>query len=120
MTDSATERRWALERFINGVDELETVLGEGAGPAVERVKGELLGAMAARDRGDREASLGSIARAMDELARLGDGLGGSEGDLMRRLSTALLSGLDAGDREIVELNLGRIEARAGLRKKRDD
>src|SRR5512139_2666187 len=79
------ERQWPLERLAQGIEELKTVLGAGSAARVDRVKHQLIEAMAARDRGDRTATLAAIAGAMAELASLGDGLDAAEGAMMRSL-----------------------------------
>ena len=107
------ERLWMIERFVGGIDELKTVLGADAAPVVDRAKMQLITAMAARDRGDREASILALAHAMADLATLGDRLGGAEGAMMRAVTGALIEGLARDDREQVERNLGIIQSQAG-------
>ncbi|MEE8312213.1 MAG: hypothetical protein V3R77_08145 [Candidatus Binatia bacterium] len=111
------ERLWPIERLVGGIDELRTVLGVDVGPAVDRVKAELLTAMAARDRGDRDAALLAMARGMGELASLGDRLGAAEGEMMRAVTSAFIGGMARDDREAVERNLKAIESRAGTPRK---
>jgi len=111
------ERQWPIERFVGGVDELKNVLGADVAPAVERTKAELIRAIAARDNGDRDAALVSIAKAMGELAGLGDRLGGAEGQMMRAVTAAFIGGLARDDRDTVERNLAKIESQAGTPRK---
>ena len=111
------ERLWALERFVGGIDELKTVLGADTAPVIDKVKHELIAAMAARDRGDRDAAVLSIARAMAELAALGDRLGGAEGAMMRAVTAALIEGLARDDREQIEQSLAVIQSNAGTPKR---
>ena len=111
------ERQWPIERLVGGIDELRTVLGADVGPAVDRVKAELIGAMAARDRGDRDEALTAIARGMGELAALGDRLGEAEGAMMRAVTAAFIGGMARDDRDAVESNLEAIESRAGTPRK---
>ena len=111
------ERQWMIERFVGGIDELKVVLGAQTAPVVDKAKQELIAAMAARDRGDRDASLVALARAMAQLATLGDVLGGSEGEMMRAVTAAFIEGLAREDREQVERTLGVIQAQAGTPKK---
>ena len=111
------ERLWALERFVAGIDELKTVLGAGAAPVVDKAKQLLIGAMAARDRGDRDACLVALAKAMAELAGLGDHLDGAEGKMMRFVTAAFIQGLARDDRDAVERNLSVIQSQAGTPKK---
>ena len=113
------ERLWALERFVGGVDELKTVLGVATAPVVEKAKQQLITAIAARDRGDRDASLAALAKAMADLATLGDRLGGAEGALMRAVTAAFIQGLARDDRDAVERNLSVIQSHAGTPKKKD-
>jgi len=114
---SRDERLWAIERFVGGIDELKTVLGPEAAPSVERAKHELVAAMAARDRGEGAEALTFLARAMGELAALGDRLGAAEGAMMRAVTAELVKGLAADDRDAVERNLALIQSQAGTPKK---
>jgi hypothetical protein len=111
------ERDWPIERFVGGIDELKTVLGTDTGPVIDKVKHELIAAMAARDRGDRDGALVALARAMADLAGLGDRLGGAEGAMMRAVTAALIGGLARDDREQVERSLQVIQSNAGTPKK---
>ena len=113
------ERLWALERFVGGIDELKAVLGADTGPIVDKAKQELIGAMAARDRGDRDGCLVALASAMAELATLGDRLGGPEGMMMRAVTAAFIQGLARDDRDAVERNLLVIQSQAGTPKKKE-
>jgi hypothetical protein len=106
-----------IERFVGGIDELKTVLGADAAPIIDKVKAELVAAMAARDRGDRDGAVLAIARGMAGLAALGDRFGGAEGAMMRAVTGALIEGLARDDREKVEHNLAIIQANAGTPKK---
>lgn len=110
------ERQWPLERLASGMEELKTVLGPGAASRVEGVKLQLLAAMAARDRGDRTATLTAIARAMAGLAELGDGLDAAEGAMMRAVAAGFIRGMAREDREQVERHLDVIQSRAGTPK----
>jgi hypothetical protein len=111
------ERAWPIERFVGGIDELKTVLGPDAAPVVDKVKHELIAAMAARDRGERDAAVAALARGMAALAGLGDALGGAEGAMMRAVTAAFIQGLARDDREQVERSLAVIQANAGTPKK---
>ena len=116
---ASDERLWALERFVGGIDELKTVLGADAAPVVDKAKQQLINAMAARDRGDRAATLLALATAMAELATLGDRLGGAEGAMMRAVTAAFIQGLARDDRDEVERNLGVIQSQAGTPRTKD-
>jgi len=111
------ERQWPIERLVGGIDELTTVLSAEVKPSVQRIKTELIGAMAARDRGDRDAALLAIAKAMNELAALGDRLGEAEGTMMRAVTAAFIGGMARDDQDAVERNLSAIESRAGTPRK---
>ena len=114
---SGDERLWAIERFVGGIDELKTVLGAEAAPAVDRAKTQLMAAMAARDRGAREDAILALARGMSELATLGDTLGAAEGGMMRAVTAELIRGLATEDKQAVEQNLAIIQSQAGTPKK---
>jgi hypothetical protein len=111
------ERQWPLERLIQGIDELNTVFGAEAVPAVQRVKQGLIRAMAARDRGDPQGTLREIAGAMGELAELGTRLDGAEGAMMRAVATGFVSSMANADRDEVERHMAIIESRTGAPKK---
>ncbi len=100
------------------LDELKTVLGVRVGPRVERAKSQLIAALAERDKGNREAAVLGVARAMGELATMGDELGAEEGALMRMVTAEFVKGLGRGDQAAVEENLNRIQSRAGTPEKR--
>ena len=60
-----------------------------------------------------------LAKAMADLATLGDRLGGAEGALMRAVTAAFIQGLARDDRDAVERNLSVIQSHAGTPKKKD-
>ena len=107
------EIQWPLERFLGGLDELKAVLGTEVAPTLGRVKEELIAAIAARDRGDRDGALVNLSRGMAALADLGDRLGGAEGAMMRTVTAAFITGLARTDQELIERNLKLIQAQAG-------
>ena len=74
---------------------------------------DLITAIAERDRGNRGAALTSLARAMAEIAQLGDRVGPAEGAMMRAVTAALISGLARADREEIERNFQIIQGQAG-------
>ena len=84
---------------------------------MDRAKSELMAAMAARDRGDRQEAILALARGMSQLAMLGDTLGSAEGAMMREVTGQLIKGLAAEDKEAVEQNLAIIQSQAGTPKK---
>ncbi len=108
---------WTVERLLDGLSDLERVLGSDCRQGIERARSELEAAAAARDRGERAAAAGLIASALTELAGLGDRLGATEGTLMRTLADAFVAGLARDDRTRVEDVLREIESRAGKRRK---
>lgn len=75
-----------IEHVLDGLEDLAGALGVGARPALSAVRTLLLDAMAARDRGDVEASFEAIRRAMDRLADLAGVLDPREAMLMRAVS----------------------------------
>ena len=111
------ERQGPIERVIGSLGELESVLGPDSTTAVGKVRELLTDALAERDRGDREDAVLSVARAMAELANLGDRIGGMEGQMMRALTGELIKGFAGDDRDAVERNLRAIESQAGTPKK---
>ncbi len=114
---SGESGHWTVERLLDGLSDLERALDGDCRPAIERARGELEAAAAARDRGQRAAAAGRIASALTELAGLGDRLGATEGALMRALADAFVAGLARDDRSRVEEVLREIESRAGKRRR---
>lgn len=87
----------ALEKVIAGLAELEVVLGTQVRPVISAVRATLVGAMAARDRGDVPAAMQRIGDAMDRLTRLADTLDPGEAALMRALAQNFRAALARGD-----------------------
>ncbi|MBI5504239.1 MAG: hypothetical protein HY899_05535 [Deltaproteobacteria bacterium] len=116
--DSDKERRWAMESFLGRLGELRVVLGDDVVPVLDRVRAELLAGLAARDRGDLPEAGVRLARAMAELATLGDRLGDAEGALMRVVTAEFIRSMAHGDADAMERGVDRIQARAGTPKKR--
>ena len=87
----------ALEQLIDGLSELEIVLGDAGRRVLRIAQARLTEAMAARDRGDPVASLQAIGAAMEELAALADSLDPNEGALMRIVAERFRSALLRGD-----------------------
>jgi len=109
-----------MESFLGSLDELKTVLGAGAAPAIEKAKAGLVAGLAKRDQGDVPAAVAHVAAAMAELAALGDRLGQAEGAMMRAITAQFVSALGRGDRQAIEENLERIQRNAGTAKKPGD
>jgi len=87
----------ALEAVVAGLEELETVLGKEIAPAIGAIRGLLIAAMAARDRGDAPGAVTHIGQAMDRLSTLADKLDPAEAVLMRALADRFRSALLRGD-----------------------
>jgi hypothetical protein len=114
---SSRERQWAMEGFLTRLDELRTVLGPAVGPSLDAAKAELAAALAARDRGDGDATKLALAKAMASIAALGDHLDAQEGALMRGLAGSFIQGMARGDRDAMETTLDSIQERTGTPKK---
>jgi len=110
----------ALESVVSRLGDLEVVLGAQAGPVVATVRSMLIGAMAARDRGDMPAAVGQISEAMDRLATLAESLDPAEATMMRALAenfrVALLRGDDAQAQQSAAL---MFEKSGATRRKKD-
>lgn len=76
----------AIETLATRMDELITVFGPAATPVIERVRQRLIGAMAARDRGDGDTAMSQIGSAMAELTQLAGTLDPAEAGLMRSVA----------------------------------
>jgi len=79
------------------LDELETLFGTKARPAIARLRASLLEALAARDRGDAPGALRSLRGGMDELARVVDDVDPQEAASMKILAAALEGALGRGE-----------------------
>jgi len=113
VSDNNSERRWPLEGFVNGLDELKTVIGSEAIPVIERIKVKLIEAMGARDSGRDDVALAAIAEAMTEIADLGRSLDAHEGLAMQGLAKQFMSSVARRDSGSIERDLSAIESRAG-------
>jgi len=107
-----------MESFVGRLGELRTVLGEEVAPVLEKVRAELLGALAARDRGDLPEAGVRLATAMAALATLGDRLDAGEGALMRAMTAEFIRSMARGDTDEMERGIDRIQARAGTPKQK--
>lgn len=87
----------ALESVLLRIDELPAVLGSFATPTIGLVRGALLEALAARDRGDQPAAVAAIGRAMDALSALADRLDPTEAAMMRAVAHSFRVALSRGD-----------------------
>jgi len=87
----------AIEAVVSRLNELEVVVGPRAAPVIRTVRDALLGAMAARDRGDRAMVTQRIAAAMERLADLAHELDPAEAQLMRVLTDGFRAALLRGN-----------------------
>lgn len=78
------------------LDELETLFGPRAQPVVGRLRGALLDALAARDRGDAPAAVARLRAAMEDLVRLFGEVDPDEGAAMGRLVAGFQQALSRG------------------------
>jgi len=76
----------AIEQVVAGLEEMETVLGAAARPALGAVRDGLAQAMAARDRGDSDLAFERIGDAMRRLASAASVLDPAEAALMRAVA----------------------------------
>jgi len=76
----------ALEVLFSRLGELKIVLGPAAGPGVDEVGRLLREGLAARERGDVPAAVGSVGAAMDRLAALASASDVAEGAMMRAVA----------------------------------
>lgn len=87
----------SLDPLLEGVRQLESVLGPAAAPLVGRLQQRLIEAMAARDRGDRDAVMERIGNAMNELTQLAGTIDPQEAMLMRMIADTFRRALSRGD-----------------------
>jgi len=107
-----------MESFLGRLSELRVVLGDDVAPVLEKVRGELLAGLAARDRGDMPEASVRLAKSMAELATLGDRLEAGEGALMRVVTAEFIQSMARGDSDAMERGVDRIQARAGTPKQK--
>ena len=108
----------ALEQLIDGLSELEIVLGDAGRRALRIVQARLTEAMAARDRGDPVASLQAIGAAMERLAALADRLDPNEGAIMRTVAERFRSALLRGDVPEAKGDLDLMLEKSGARERK--
>lgn len=110
----------AIEQVIEGLAELENVLGESARGALPVVRAKLTEAMSARDRGDPVATMRAIGEAMERLAGLADRVDPQEAALMRTIAGNFQHALLRGDLSQAKQGLGVMFDRSGAREKKKD
>ena len=102
-----------LETMLAAMTELENVLGVEGKPVVAGVREHVIQAMAARDRGDRAATMESIGLAMRSLAGLGDILGPQEAPLIEMLAQRFQSSMLGGDLAAAKADMDVMFERSG-------
>ncbi len=105
----------AIEQLLHVLGELAVVLGEPGRRAVPIIRTRLIEAMAARDRGNRDATLNAIGAAMREIGALADGLDPLEGQMMRALANRFESALLRGDLGDAKRGADEMFTRSGAR-----
>lgn len=103
----------SLEPLLEGVRQLESVLGPAAGPLIGRLQQRLIEAMAARDRGDMPAVLERIGGAMKELTQLAGTIDPQEAMLMRMVAENFGRALSRGDESSAKQQAAVMMERSG-------
>lgn len=109
----------AIAAVVDRLQELEIVIGPQAAPVVAAVRATLIGAMAARDRGDASTALVDIGNAMDRLAALADELDPQDAELMRLLAVSFRNALLRGDTSRAKQDAAVMFARSGAVERRE-
>jgi len=118
MDDShSAEIPHVLEQMVSGLGELAVVLGEAGKRAVPIVRQNLIEAMAARDRGDSEATMRAVAAAMREISALADQLDPREGQMMRAVAAHFESALRRGSVAEARRDAQEMFVRSGARER---
>lgn len=99
--------------LVTRLGELEVVLGSAVGPELAAIRGTLVAALAARDRGDTPQAIVLIGTAMDRLSALADRLDPAEAVLMRALSATFRTALLRGDAAQVKQTTAVMFERSG-------
>jgi hypothetical protein len=110
----------ALEQVIEGMSELENVLGDAARSVLPAVRARLAEAMAARDRGDPVATMRAIGTAMEQLAALADRLDPEEAAVMRVVARRFGASLLHGDTAEAKRGMDVMFERSGARERKKD
>ncbi len=110
----------ALEQVIEGMSELENVLGDAARGVLPAVRARLTEAMAARGRGDPVAAMQAIGAAMEQLAALADRLDPQEAALMRAVAQRFGTSLLHGDLGEAKQGMDIMFDRSGARQRKRD
>jgi hypothetical protein len=109
-----------IEQVVDGLKELETVLGAPARAVVPEVQALLTRAMAARDRGDPVEALRLIGRAMAQLSALADRLDPREAALMRMVTERFQAALLRGDLPEAKQDMDVMLDRSGSRERKKE
>ena len=109
----------AIESVVTRLGDLEIVLGVHAAPVIAAVRSLLIGAMAARDRGDKPSAITQMGEAMDRLSAVADALDPAEAGLMRALAQTFRAALLRGDAAQAQQSAARMFDKSGaaIRKK---
>ena len=106
----------ALETLITRLDEMAIVVGSAAAPRLGAVRELLQRALALRARGDVPRAAHTIGLAMEELARLADGLDPAEGMLMRAAARQFGAALNHGGAGEMERTADLMREKSGAEK----
>jgi hypothetical protein len=109
-----------LEALVDGLGDLRLALGPRAEPGLDAVRTDLRRALAAREAGDRDASVEGITAAMRRLAGLADLLDPAEAAMMRAVAAQFEVALRRGEAADAARSVDLMRERSGARKKRGD
>jgi len=110
----------SLEALVDGLGDLRLALGPRAEAGLEAVRADLRKAIAAREAGDRDASVEGITAAMRRLAGLADLLDPAEAAMMRAVAAQFEVALRRGEAGDAARSVDLMRERSGARKKRGD
>jgi len=105
----------ALEDLIAGFGELEQLFGAAGRAVIPAVQARLAEALAARERGDAVATMRAIGAAMEQLARLADGLDPQDAMRMRAVAEHFQHALLRGQAPEAKQDLDVMFERSGAR-----
>ena len=109
-----------LEALVDGLGDLRLALGPRAEPGLDAVRTDLRRALAAREAGDRDASVEGITAAMRRLAGLADLLDPAEAAMMRAVAAQFEVALRRGEAADAARTVDLMRERSGAKKKRGD
>lgn len=110
----------SFETFLQGLRELEVVLGEPARDGLRQVQAVLVQAAAAKSRGDVAGATAAIGRAMDLLSNLAAVTDPNEAMAMRAVTQAFRTALGRREEGEARRQVEEMMRRSGAVERKPD